>query len=157
MFLASKICEQQVVLKDFCPAYYEMSSRREQVNNPDSNIQLFTVELLSYLKFSVSAYEYQLMKCLEFQFGVEMPYRAINLYRENMNSQLKVQFTVVSYNFASDSFRTRAYLAVRGGEVAKTCIYLACRYLDLEVNVQPEDLSLDLMLNLYAEYINNQL
>lgn len=156
LFLASKICEQQVILRDFCPAYYEMSSRRKQANNPNLSIQLSTAELLSHLKLTVSAYEYQLMKCLEFKFGVEMPYRDINLYRETMNYQLKIQFTVVSYNFASDSFRTRAYLVVKGKDVAKTCIYLACRYLNLEVNVQPDDLSLDLMLNLYDEYINKQ-
>ncbi|CAG9327662.1 unnamed protein product [Blepharisma stoltei] len=151
LILASKANEESKRFEEICKIYMtvmnEHKGLRTQPEVPSSVIEKLRKQFVEC--------EYQLLMEIDFQFIVSMPYHHISQFCRTLRDfepQIRDTFLKVAYNFANDSFLTQVPLIRDANSIAYACIYLASKYIEIDVNVDADPVAVNLILDQYQQY-----
>ena len=157
VFLAGKVAEQPRHLEALCKRYYHLSMAIKAKANPRLQAPPLSKAMLYSLKQHILSAEFQILEELAFEVEVPLPYSSItetcNLL--GLESAVSEKLLRIANNFANDSFRTVVPLCKPPQNLANACLFLAARYLNLEVAIQADQETVQIILQLYKTDCNN--
>lgn len=154
-FLAAKVREQPRHLEVVCRKFYNERSAIRISLNPRLQVPPLSESMLVGLKQSIIQYEFWVLEVMCFDVEIGLPYPFITNFVSSLSlsSSKKQEFLKVANNFANDSFRTSVLLKKDAENVAWACLYLAKRYLRLELLVEADQETVQMILALYPHSV----
>ncbi|CAG9321716.1 CCNT2_2 [Blepharisma stoltei] len=151
LFLAGKVLEQPRHLETFCKGFYERRAAIQMARNPRLQVPPMSPAMLQKFKQSIIDYEFNVLDVIGFNTEIPLPYSYITNFVNSYNLQpkLKDSFLRCANNFANDSFRTLVALKKEAENIARACIFLASKYLNIEAMVVADPETVEIILELY--------
>jgi hypothetical protein len=137
LYLSCKYYGTLKSVNDFVNVYQELKLN-EKLNSDN-----FSILVEKFLNL-----EYILLKTLNFEFKITLPYSFIDSWVKNMSfmeKEMQKELLKKSMTFADDCLRTRAMfffiffyfsLIFKPKQIAASCVYLGSIYLEVQVSIQ---------------------
>mmetsp|Transcript_20131 Transcript_20131/g.37442 ORF Transcript_20131/g.37442 Transcript_20131/m.37442 type:complete len:165 (-) Transcript_20131:2671-3165(-) len=149
LFLACKATDMPVRLDHLCKKFFQLEVARKTKMNPRFQAPPLNDATLSKLIIKITDYEMWLLVSCECSVFPDLPYHYIQDYCSQLDAVTRDSLMRVSTNFANDSFRCQLCLVKSPQTIAKACLYLACRYLSIDLVIECEAEAVAMILELY--------
>ncbi|CAG9326742.1 CycK [Blepharisma stoltei] len=151
IFLAAKALEQPKHLENVCRRFYVLRSTIQTSLNPRLQVPPLSDSMLRRLAKNIEFYEFWLLNEIGFNFEIPLPYPYIHNFIFPLNISPQTRKNVLRYacNFANDCFRTTLALQKSAENIAEACIFLAVKFLQLEMPVPADQDTVAIIRDLY--------
>ncbi|XP_070559743.1 cyclin-Q-like [Ptychodera flava] len=150
MYLASKVCEEQVRLKDIVKVCYRTLHKDE----PPSELSNTYIEL----RESIARGELLILRVLKFQVAFTMPHNYLQLYMKSMREWLDPQVWKkkpiwnTAWAFLRDSYHSDICLQTKAQHMAVAVLYFALQFHN--VRVPQNETTKDKWWQVFCEDVN---
>jgi hypothetical protein len=94
-------------------------------------------------------YEFSLLEVIQFDVTYELPYDHIEALVEKTAGPLRDSLLRVALNFFNDSCMSAVCLSSSPLQIAQACVYLAGRFLKVDLGLEVDDCTVATIVTLY--------